>query len=51
MCYTLDEIRHAVISAVDDYHSSGGSPSIKQVSLSAAMPTEAHATIPMSTCS
>lgn len=33
MCYTLDEIRHAVISAVDDYHSSGGSPSIKQVSL------------------
>lgn len=33
MCYTLDEMRHAVISGVDDYHSSGGSPSIKQVSL------------------
>ena len=33
MCYTLDEIRRAVASAVGDYHQLGDDPSIQRVSL------------------
>lgn len=33
MCYTIDEIRQAVVSAVDDYRRSVNSPDIQRISL------------------
>lgn len=33
MCYTIDEIRQAVVSAVDDYRRCVNSPDIQRISL------------------